>query len=194
MLRYDRLDNTLVAHGVGNFEETGDVGSLYIVDIAVGLGTIHAASLMDVLHDVMQAGIHFLAAPIEAHGVLSHFQTAGGDTTGVGSLARGKEDLGIQEYFHSLGGGRHVRGFADAEAAVLNEVLGVFLVQFVLSGTGDRDIHGNLPGPLAGEELGIGELLGIVDHAVVVGSAEFKHIVDLLSGYAVFVVDIAVGT
>ena len=59
MHRYDCLDNALVAHGVGNFEETGDVGSLHIVDVAIGLDAILTASLMDALHDAMQAGIHF---------------------------------------------------------------------------------------------------------------------------------------
>ena len=56
---YDALGH----HGVGHLHEAGHVGTLHVVDVAVGLRTILHAVLVNVLHDVVQFGIHLLGTP-----------------------------------------------------------------------------------------------------------------------------------
>ena len=58
-LSYDALSH----HGLGNLHEACHVGTLHVVDIAVRLGAVLHAVLVDVLHDPQQLGIHLLAGP-----------------------------------------------------------------------------------------------------------------------------------
>ena len=86
------LYNTLGVHGVGNFQETGDVCAGYIVALhAVLLGS-GIQVVEDVHHDVLQLGVHFLKGPAQALGVLGHLQSGGGYAAGVGSFAGAEED------------------------------------------------------------------------------------------------------
>lgn len=48
-----RLADALGHHGLGDLDESGYVGTLYIVDVAIWLSTILHAILMDVIHDVV---------------------------------------------------------------------------------------------------------------------------------------------
>src|SRR5690606_8346448 len=88
------LNDALGQHGVGNLDEAGDVGALDVVDAAVFLA-VGDAGVVDGLHDAVQLGIHLAGGPVQAHGVLAHFQTATGDAAGVGGLARCGEDAGF---------------------------------------------------------------------------------------------------
>lgn len=47
------LNDTLCHHGAGHFHESGNVGSLHVVDVAVGLGSVFYALGMDILHDAV---------------------------------------------------------------------------------------------------------------------------------------------
>ncbi|MNT59192.1 hypothetical protein D3C72_1966790 [compost metagenome] len=108
--------------------------------------------MVDVLHDAVQALVHLAGGPVQAHGVLAHFQAAGGHAAGVGGLARGEEDARLDEDIHSLQGGRHVGAFGHADAAIGQQRPGVFGIQLVLGRAGQRDVAGQCPGTLARQE------------------------------------------
>ena len=57
--------DALCHHGLGNLEESSHVGTLYVVDVAIGLCAVLHAVGVDVVHDVVQFGIYFLAAPAQ---------------------------------------------------------------------------------------------------------------------------------
>ena len=57
------LYDALCHHGFGHFHEAGHVGALYVVDVAIGFRTVLHAVLMDVLHDGVQAVVHFFGCP-----------------------------------------------------------------------------------------------------------------------------------
>gem|GEM_PF-6053006 len=63
-------DNALSHHGLGNLHEAGHVGTLHVVDIAVGLGTVLHTVIVDVLHDPVQLVVHFFRRPRDTAGVL----------------------------------------------------------------------------------------------------------------------------
>lgn len=53
------LHNTLCHDGFGDFHEAGDVGSLYVVDVAVRLCSVLYAVLVDVFHDHVETVVNF---------------------------------------------------------------------------------------------------------------------------------------
>ncbi len=105
------------------------------------------------LHDAVQAGIDFFGGPAQAHGVLAHFQTRGGHATGVRGLAGCVQHASVFKDLGRFVGAGHVGAFGHADHTVLDEGLGVVLVQFVLCGAGQRDVHGDVPRGFAGLEL-----------------------------------------
>ena len=88
MLSLPSLHDALSHHGLGNLEEAGYVGTLDIVDVAVGLGAILHAVVVNVVHDVMKLGINLFTAPAQTLRVLAHLKTRHSHAAGVGSLAR----------------------------------------------------------------------------------------------------------
>ena len=50
-------------HSVSNLDETGDVGTLNIVDVTILFSTIFHAVSMDAVHDAMQFFVNFFASP-----------------------------------------------------------------------------------------------------------------------------------
>lgn len=64
-LGYDlsALNNSVGQHGIGNFDEATDVGSLDVVDEAVRLPAILHASGVNLSHDVVQSPVDFFARP-----------------------------------------------------------------------------------------------------------------------------------
>ncbi len=85
------LHNALRKHGVGNLQEAGNVCADNKVSGLTALNGGVVCVVEDILHDGFQTGIHFLKGPAQTHGVLGHFQTAGGDTARVGRLAGAEE-------------------------------------------------------------------------------------------------------
>ena len=87
---------------------------------------------MDRFHDLVQPIVDFLARPGNAHAVLRHLQTGGGDAAGIGGFARTVENLGFEELVHALDRGRHVGAFGNDVDAVVQQVGRVLAVDFVL--------------------------------------------------------------
>ena len=69
-----QLLETLRQHGIGNFDETGNVRTIDVVHFVADFA-LFQAGFVDVVHDVKQAAVHFFACPRQADGVLAHFQT-----------------------------------------------------------------------------------------------------------------------
>ncbi len=85
------------------------------------LGSIHAG-LVDIMHDMLEALINFLARPVEAHAVLTHFKTGNRHTACVCSLTRTIEESGIKENVNTFRHGRHIRAFGYHTHAIGYEV------------------------------------------------------------------------
>ena len=68
------LHQPLVQHRIGDLEEAADVGPIHqVAGRAVHLGRL-VARLVDGDHDLVQAIVHFLAGPGDAHAVLRHLE------------------------------------------------------------------------------------------------------------------------
>ncbi len=67
----DGLNDALRQHGVGDFHETGDVGALNVVGMLI-VAAVLDTGVVDVQHNVMQTGVHFLGFPAQPRGVLRH--------------------------------------------------------------------------------------------------------------------------
>jgi hypothetical protein len=61
------LDQTLVEHRVGYFDEAGDIGASHVVARQTVFGGSLDCSAMDCSHDGLEAAIYFLPGPGEAH-------------------------------------------------------------------------------------------------------------------------------
>ncbi len=144
------LDDTLLEHSLGNFHEAGDVRTLHVVDVAVGLLAVFNASLVDALHDGVEPFVHFLARPGEVHAVLRHFEARGSYATGVDSLARSEEDAGLLESVDSFRSTSHVGNLGAAPGAVLEQFGSVVAVELVLECAGESDVALHAPSLLAG--------------------------------------------
>ena len=55
------LHNALSHHSLGNLHKASYVGTLYVVNVTVGLCTVLHAVLVDVLHDPEQLSVNFLS-------------------------------------------------------------------------------------------------------------------------------------
>ena len=60
------------------------------------------AGFMDILHDCVQAIIHFFPGPVQAHAVLAHFQAAGGHAAGIGGLAGAEQYIAFLEHMDRI--------------------------------------------------------------------------------------------
>ena len=63
--KYSLLHHTLCHHRTRNLEETCDVGTLHIVDIAVGLGAVLHTVGMDIVHDIAELVVYLFTAPAQ---------------------------------------------------------------------------------------------------------------------------------
>ncbi len=142
----------------------------------------------------MEHLVHFLCAPLEVFGVLSHFETGNSHTTGVYSLTGSVGNLGCDERVDSLGGATHVGNLGNHGHLVCDKLLCICLAELVLGSAGKSDVHLLLPGLFACEELRSGEFVGVGSHDIVAGRAEFEHVVDFLGVETCGIVDISVGT
>ena len=184
-------DAALGGPGGAHLHEAADIGSDNIVDISVGLGAVLYADRVDVVHDGAQAGIHLFGCPGQAHGVLAHLESRGGDTSGVGRLARGVEQAVLLEDADRLGRRGHVRSFGDAAAAVGHEFAGILAVEFVLRGARHGDVALHAPRALARIVGGRRIAVGIFADAAAEDVLELHDIVELLGRDALGIVDVA---
>ena len=58
------LYKSLCHHGLGNLDEAGNIGTLNIVHIAIGLGSILNTYRVNLVHDVVQLCINLLGTPL----------------------------------------------------------------------------------------------------------------------------------
>ena len=74
MMSYD-LDDALTNHRVGDLHETGDIGTLHVVDKSVRLGAVLDTLVMDVAHNLVETFVYLLGTPLQVLGVLAHLKT-----------------------------------------------------------------------------------------------------------------------
>lgn len=152
---------TLVVHGVGDLDETGNVGAgnegweLALGAWDVLLSGLEAV-LEDILHDVLELVVDLLGGPADSLGVLGHLESGNSDTTSVGGLARCVPEslallllAGSLEHVDGLLGATHVGALSDEPGAAGNESLGLLLGNLVLGGAGKSDVDLDV-GPWAG--------------------------------------------
>src|SRR5690606_15575063 len=60
------LYDALCQHGIGYFHKAGNIGSFHVIYITILLATILNARFMNIVHDLMQLGIHFFPSPIQS--------------------------------------------------------------------------------------------------------------------------------
>ncbi len=61
------LEQPLVNHGIGHLQETGNIGPLHIVHIAICIGSVLHAVSVNTGHDLMQTFIDLPAGPVYLH-------------------------------------------------------------------------------------------------------------------------------
>lgn len=127
------LDNTIGQHGVSNFDEASDVGTIDIVD-PISVATVVDAFLVDIVHDLLEAGVDLIVRPSKSEGVLGLFQTGNGDASCIGGFPRGEKNPSIEKTAHSIGIGWHVGSFGNGFEAVGKHQLCVIVEDFVLGG------------------------------------------------------------
>src|ERR671910_1074531 len=144
-LRVQGSGQALGDEGLGDLDEASDVCTVVVVaGCAVLLGGVAAPSV-DIFHYLFELLVGVLEGPGLTAGVLLHLQGRDGHAAGVGGLAGAVGDAGVQESVHGIWGAGHVRPFADRHAAVLYELVGVSLFEFVLGGAGEGYVARYLP-------------------------------------------------
>src|SRR5271166_3827867 len=193
------LHESLVKHGIGDFQEAADVGAVHeIAGGPVGLGGLEAGPV-DGDHDLVQPIVHFLAGPVQPGAVLRHLEARGGYTAGVRSLGRPIEDFRLEEQPGSFERARHVGAFGNDLDPVVDEVGRVFGVDFVLGGAGERAISFDVPQRVVAElhvsrhEDRFLVLVRILANAAALHVLQFHDPGQLLTIDAVRIVDYAVG-
>lgn len=88
-LNRDQLhDLSLCDHGVRDFHKSGSVCTKLIITFVAKVTGGLRRLLPDGCHDVFQFVVNLVPGPVVSGGILSHFQTGYGNTTGVGSLKK----------------------------------------------------------------------------------------------------------
>ena len=153
-VRWIRSDDTHRDDGVRHLGESGDVGTHDVVAwVAIGVSGLDAA-IMDVSHDLLQAGLCGVEVPGVARGILLHLQGRGGHATSVGGLAGSEEDTGIMEGVHSLGGTWHVGTFGHGNHTIPDERGGRLAIELVLGRARQGDVSRGVPDRAVGVEGG----------------------------------------
>ena len=142
----------------------------------------------------MQFGINFLSSPAVTHGVLGHFKTGNGNTTGIHSLGRCNDGTALTQILNSFCSGGHIGNFYVIFYAVGDDVLSIFQTNLVLSGARHNNVNLNFPRTFACKER-YTEFISIILNFITAGSTHFEHKVDLFGGVdTLFIIDITVGT
>ena len=146
---------SLVAHGIGDLHETGNVGTGHEGWDDTALSKLCSSlptSLVTSDHDVLELCVDLCWGPSETLRVLGHFETRDGDTTTVGSLSGSVEDdtvllversdglSGSLKDVDGLLGTTHVGTLGNVSDTGAGEGLGLFLGNLVLGGRRESDI------------------------------------------------------
>src|SRR6187401_1368016 len=141
----DLLNQSLVEHGVGDLEKACDVGAIDVVPGRAKALRGRITSLVDCLHDALEAGINLFPCPGETHAVLRHLESGSCDSASVGRLARAEEDAGIKKLTHSPNHGGHVGTFRDDVNAVAEKICCVPLADLILGRARKRALRLVIP-------------------------------------------------
>ncbi len=76
---------------------------------------------------------------------MTHFQSAGGNTTGIGRLRRAKQHVSGEQYIDRAGSGGHICPFRYHSAAVGHQGSCFRFIDLVLGGGRERRLGGNVP-------------------------------------------------
>ena len=142
----------------------------------------------------MQFFIHLGSTPADVHGILRHFQTAGGYTTCIHSLTRCIHNLILNKEVNGLRRTSHIGNFAYTSHIIINQVLCIFAIQLVLCCARQSDIRLYLPWAFARNKSGAGEFVGIRSYNIIARCAKFQHIINLFTANTVRIIDITVRT
>ena len=112
------LQHSLLDHRLGDFHKARDVRALHVVEVAVLLGAVLHAGVVDRRHDLVQLGVDLLGRPVEFLRVLRHFETRRGHAAGVHGLARSVGNLRRDEGVDGLRAAAHVRNLGHDLHAV----------------------------------------------------------------------------
>mgnify|MGYP006921976460 CR=1 FL=1 len=130
----ERSIHALPQHGVGHLQEADDIGAGLDVTLLAVLSCGVGALAVDVLHDLLQLGVHRLKGPVQALAVLAHLQAGDSHAAGVGSLGGGVEEAGGFDGLDGLGSTGHVGALKDGLTAVGHQQFGGVGVDLVLGG------------------------------------------------------------
>ena len=98
----------MIEHGIGNFKKTGDICSLYIINIAIRFCTVSDTCFMYIMHYLMKPLINFFGGPVQLHGILRHFQSGGAHTARIGCFTGPEKYFILMEHIDCFMCGRHV--------------------------------------------------------------------------------------
>mmetsp|Transcript_13854 Transcript_13854/g.29562 ORF Transcript_13854/g.29562 Transcript_13854/m.29562 type:complete len:316 (-) Transcript_13854:669-1616(-) len=194
-----RLDDALGEHGLRHLGEASDVGA---EDVVAGLAVLDGGVVgvaVDLDHDGVQLGVHLLAGPGAANGVLRHLQPGAGHPARVRRLAETVGQPRVLVHLDRLGGAGHVGALRHRHGAVGHDMPGVPFVHLVLGGAREVQVGLHLPqgvvvqAPVKGGEIGGGVLGGVLADAAAAHVLELQQEGVLLGGDAVGVVDEAAG-
>jgi len=184
---------TLGEHGLGNLDESSNVGSsnqrweFTLLGLDVLLAGVQAV-LEGSLHDALELLVDLLGGPAQALAVLGHLETRNGDTTGVGGLTRSVPDSLVLvllavclEDVNGVLCATHVGTFSDEACAGADECLSLLLGDFVLGRAGKSDVNLDV-GPWAGPvEVLVGAVVLEVSQGLA-GNLEGGNLGDVLRG------------
>ena len=184
-------DNALRHHRLGDLLEARDVRARHIVALAAVLFGRVVHVMVDVDHDVLELGIHFLERPEQSAARLRHLERTRRDAARICSLSGKEHHARLLEHLDALERRGHIGALTDVLHAVCNERLCGLTVDLVLRCAGKRDVAGDGPDALAALVV-----LGALDALRIHLDARTLHFLDLLDDIqldACLVVDIAVG-
>ena len=68
------LHYALGEHSLCHLHESGDIGTADVVDVSVGLFAVFDTLLVYRFHDVVQALVDLVGAPVQSHDILRHLR------------------------------------------------------------------------------------------------------------------------
>lgn len=181
----------MIKHSISNLDESGNVGTLDIINESSIILSIFHTLFMDTLHDLLKFLINFVSGPVESLRVLRHFKSRSGDTSGVAGLTWGEKDLVLMEDLDSLWFTWHVGTFNNNLDSSLDELHGVHFIDFVLSSTWNGYITflNDFPRSELIVVLGIWVLLDVFRDSASLDVFQVKNKLKLLVINAILVID-----
>ena len=148
---------------------------------------------MDIRHDRAQTLVNFFRCPLQAHGVLRHFQATGSHATGIACLARAVQDLCALEDCDGFRRTGHISALGYTEATVIDKRLRIGFLYLVLRCTRHCYIARDTPRTFTGEVLCLRILLRVLFDSTATNVLQFEYIIHLLFIQSLGIIDEPVG-